>query len=191
MSSREDESAGPIVQLKITLKDSRPPIWRRILVAGDVPLEKLQRILQIIMGWTDSHLHLFTIHGRDYGVPDRELDFGRQTLSERRVRLLEVVHGEKDRFLYEYDFGDNWTHQILVEKIIPKEAGKHYPVCVAGKRACPPEDCGGIWAYENFLEAIKDTRHPEHEDMLQWIGGGFNAEAFSLDEVNQQLRRLR
>ena len=191
MSSREDRSAGPIYQLKITLKDSRPPIWRRILVAGDVSLAKLHGILQIVMGWTDSHLHQFTIHGRDYGVPDRELDFGHRTLSERRVRLFEVVYGEKDRFLYEYDFGDSWTHQILVEKIIPKEEGKHYPVCVAGKRACPPEDCGGIWGYENFLEAIKDAGHPEHEDMIEWIGGGFDAEAFSLDEVNQRLRRLR
>ena len=160
-------------------------------MAGDVSLAKLHGILQIVMGWTDSHLHQFTIHDRDYGVPDRELDFGQQTLSERRVRLLEVVYGEKDRFVYEYDFGDSWTHQILVEKIIAKEEGKRYPVCVAGKRACPPEDCGGIWGYENFLAVIKDAGHPEHEEMIEWIGGVFNAEAFSLDEVNQRLRRLR
>ena len=191
MSSSEGASAAPICQLKITLKGSKPPIWRRILVAGDVSLAKLNVILQRVMGWTDSHLHLFTIHGRDYGVPNRELDFGQRMLSEKRVRLLEVVYGEKDRFLYEYDFGDSWTHQIRLEKIILREEGKHYPVCVAGQRACPPEDCGGIWGYENFLEAIQDAEHPEHEETIEWIGGGFDAEEFNLDAVNQRLRRFR
>src|SRR2546421_5878331 len=119
MSSKKKPSAAPIWQLKITLKDSSPPIWRRILVAGDTSLAKLHRILQTVMGWTDSHLHQFMIDRRYYGVPDRE--FGNKTEDERRVKLVEVVHGEKDRFLYEYDFGDGWSHQIFVEKIAPKE----------------------------------------------------------------------
>jgi Plasmid pRiA4b ORF-3-like protein len=145
MSSRERKSSAVICQVKITLKHSSPPIWRRILVAGDTSLSKLHRILQIVMGWMDGHLHQFTIHGRDYGVPDREFDFGQRTLNEKSAKLLDVIHGEKDRFLYEYDFGDGWTHDILVEKTIPREAGKRYPLCLAGKRACPPEDCGGVW----------------------------------------------
>lgn len=189
MSSKKKPSDAPVWQLKITLKDSSPPIWRRILVADDTSLSKLHLILQIAMGWTDSHLHQFTIHGRDYGVPDRE--FEGRTEDERKVRLLQVIDGEKDRFLYEYDFGDSWTHQILVEKMAPREEGKRYPVCVAGKMACPPEDCGGVWGYQNFLKAISDPKHPEHEDMIEWIGGGFDPKAFDLDGVNQQLGRLR
>lgn len=189
MSSKKKPSDAPVWQLKITLKDSSPPIWRRILVAGDTSLAKLHRILQTVMGWTDSHLHQFMIDRRYYGVPDPE--FGNETEDERRVKLVEVVHGEKDRFLYEYDFGDGWSHQILVEKIAPKEEGKYYPVCVAGKRSCPPEDCGGIWGYQNFLEAISDPKHPEHESMTEWIGARFDPEAFKLDWINQQLRGVK
>jgi Plasmid pRiA4b ORF-3-like protein len=192
MSSKEKLSAAPVWQLKITLKHSSPPIWRRILVADDTPLAKLHRILQIVMGWGDSHLHQFTIRGRDYGVPFRDFgEFGSKIENEKSVKLIDVVYGEKDRFVYEYDFGDSWTHQIVVEKKVTKEEGKHYPVCVAGNRACPPEDCGGIWGYENFLEAIRDPKHPEHKYLIEWIGGGFDPEALDLDQVNRQLRRLR
>ncbi len=192
MSSKKNLSTGPVWQLKITLKDSRPPIWRRILVAEDTSLAKLHLILQVTMGWWDSHLHKFTIHGRDYGVPDREFSqFASRTENEKNAKLMGVVHGEKDRFAYEYDFGDDWLHQIVVEKIVAREEGKRYPVCVAGARACPPEDCGGIWGYENFLKAISDPKHPEHDDMIEWVDGGFDPEAFDLDQVNRQLRRLR
>jgi hypothetical protein len=192
MSSKKKLSAAPVWQLKITLKDSSPPIWRRILVTGDTSLEKLHRILQLAMGWWDCHLHQFMIHGRDFGVPDLELaEFGNRIENEKNVTLMEVVHGVKDRFVYEYDFGDSWTHQIIVEKIIPKVEGKYYPVCVAGKRACPPEDCGGVWGYMNFLEAISDPKHPEHESMTEWIGARFDPEALNLDSINQGLREVK
>jgi hypothetical protein len=192
MSSKEKVSAAPVCQLKITLKDSSPPIWRRIIVAGDTSLAKLHGILQIAMGWWDCHLHQFTIHDRDYGVPDREIgQFGSRIENEKNAKLMSVVHGDKDRFIYEYDFGDSWTHQIVVEKIVPKEIGKHYPVCVAGKRSCPPEDCGGIWGYQNFLKAISDPKHPEHESMTEWIGARFDSEAFDLDSINQRLRGVK
>jgi hypothetical protein len=98
---------------------------------------------------------------------------------------------EKDKCLYEYDFGDSWEHEVLVEKILPREQGKRYPVCLTGKRACPPEDCGGIWGYAEFLEAINDPQHPEHEEMREWVGGEFDAEAFDPDEVNRELQRLK
>ena len=124
-------------------------------------------------------------------MPDRELDFGQPTVNEKGVRLVDVIDGAKDRFVYEYDFGDSWTHQIVVEKIVPREKGKRYPVCIAGAMACPPEDCGGIWGYENFLEAIKDPKHEEHESMLEWIGGPFDAEAFNLDNINGLLKGIR
>jgi Plasmid pRiA4b ORF-3-like protein len=192
MRSKEKVPAAPVCQLKITLKDSRPPVWRRVLVAGDTPLARLHRILQVTMGWEDCHLHQFTIHGRDYGVPNRDLGpFGRRIENEKNAKLMSIVYGEKDRFIYEYDFGDSWTHQIVVEKIAPREAGKPYPVCVAGARACPPEDCGGVWGYMNFLEAINDPKHPEHDNMIEWIGGGVDPEAFNMDGINQRLRKIK
>ena len=96
----------------------------------------------------------------------------------------------KDRFVYEYDFGDSWEHQIVVEKVLVPEAGVRYPVCLAGKRACPPEDVGGIWGYAEFLEAMRDPEHTEHETMLAWIGGAFDAQAFDLEGINQRLRHI-
>ena len=109
----------------------------------------------------------------------------------RRVTLATLVRGEKCKFLYEYDFGDSWEHELLVEKILPREEGKRYPLCLTGKRACPPEDCGGMWGYVGFLAAIRDPKHPEHKGMLEWIGGEFDPDVFDLDEVNTELQRLK
>ena len=108
----------------------------------------------------------------------------------RRVTLAALGQGAKDKFLYEYDFGDSWEHELLIEKVLPWEAGKHYPGCLTGKRACPPEDCGGIWGDASFLEARQDPQHPEHEEMVDWVGGAFDPEAFDLDEVNRELQNL-
>jgi len=178
-----------VYQLKVTLKGSKPPIWRRIQVPGDVTLYKLHKVLQVAMGWTDSHLHQFIAHGRYYGEPDP--DFAdMDVVNERRVKLSQVADREKAKFIYEYDFGDDWLHEILVEKILPPEAGASYPACLAGKRSAPPEDCGGIWGYEEFLGAIGDPKHPEHEEMLEWVGGEFDPEAFDLAAVNRELRQL-
>lgn len=179
--------ASPIYQLKVTLQGIRPPIWRRIQVRAGITLPRLHDTIQVAMGWTDSHLHQFTIGGVAYGLPDP--DFGDEMRSEQRVKLERVVTTEKDRFVYEYDFGDSWTHAILLEKLVLPEPGLHYPRCLAGKRACPPEDVGGVWGYADFLEAIRRSDHPEHEEMLEWCGGAFDPEAFSLDEVNQALSR--
>ena len=106
------------------------------------------------------------------------------------MSLQQVVSRVKDKLIYEYDFGDSWEHELLVEKILPLEEGKRYPVCLTGKRACPPEDCGGIWGYASLLEAIRDPEHPEHEEMVDWVGGEFDPEAFDLDEVNRELQNL-
>jgi hypothetical protein len=108
----------------------------------------------------------------------------------RKVTLATLVRGETFTFLYEYDFGDRWEHDLLIEKILPREDGKRYPLCLTGKRACPPEDCGGIWGYTAFLQAIRDPKHPEHEAMLEWIGGEFVSEVCDLDEINKDLQRL-
>jgi hypothetical protein len=188
--ARAQQSTTPVVyQIKVTLKGSKPPIWRRLQVTTDTPLARLHRILQRVMGWEGSHLYQFVIGGITYGEPAMlgELD----AKDARTVTLEILVPREKSKFLYEYDFGDSWDHELLVEKRLPFEAGKRYPVCLTGRRACPPEDCGGIWGYASFLEAIRDPEHPEHEEMLEWVGGEFDPEAFDLDEVNMELQRLK
>jgi hypothetical protein len=180
-----------VYQLKVTLADVRPPVWRRIQVPADVTLGKLHRILQTAMGWTDSHLHRFEAGGVSYGVPDLELDFR----SERSAKLRDVAPGEKAKFRYEYDFGDGWMHQLVVEKVLPAEPGRKYPACLQGKRACPPEDCGGPWGYEELLDTLKNPEHPDHEEMKDWVEdmveGEFDPESFDQEEVNRCLSRIR
>jgi len=149
----------------------------------------VHEVIQIAMGWTDSHLHQFIVAGRYYSVPSPQ-DL-RPVLDERRHTLSQIAPGEKSRLVYEYDFGDSWEHEILVEKILPPETGVKYPVCIKGKRACPPEDVGGIWGYADFLEAIQDPKHEEHASYVEWIGSTFDAEEFNLDEINQALRRVK
>jgi len=137
------KSVGSIYQLKITLKDSKPPIWRRVLVPGSFRLGKLHRVIQIAMGWTDSHLHMFIVNGNYYGVPSPD-DY-EPVKSETRFKLETIAPPVKGKFIYEYDFNDNWIHTVLVEKILPPAPGEKYPQCITGKRACPPEDVGGVW----------------------------------------------
>jgi Plasmid pRiA4b ORF-3-like protein len=185
-------TTGSVYQLKVTLRDSKPPIWRRIQVPADITLAKLHRIIQVTMGWSNSHMHQFIVGDAYYGVPDSGMDFGMdmEVKSESKVKLDKVAAAEKSRFVYEYDFGDSWEHQILVEKILPATEGAQYPICLAGKRACPPEDIGGVWGYDGFLEAIKDPEHPEHDDMVEWMDEDFDPEAFDLERINKALKRL-
>ena len=184
MPKKVDESQ--VFQLKVTLKGSKPPIWRRIQARGSMTLEDMHYVLQIVMGWTNSHLHQFVVDGVYYGAHDSQ--WGPEVVSERRVKLEQIVSAVKDRFIYEYDFGDSWVHQIEVEKVLPAEAGVKYPVCVKGRRACPPEDIGGMWGYYGLLEAIQDPNNPEYEDMLDWVGGSFDPAEFDVDSVNRRLR---
>ena len=179
-----------IYQIKVTLNDSKPPIWRRFLVEDKTTLLKLHDILQIVMGWTNSHLHHFIIDGEFYSEPFDD-EFGVETKDSSRYKLNQFVGRDGFKFRYEYDFGDSWLHDLVVEKILPAEKGARYPVCVAGKRACPPEDVGSIPGYEDFLKAISNPKHPEHEQMLEWVGGDFDSEKFSVDEVNKALRNPR
>ena len=178
-----------IYQVKVTLDGIRPPIWRRILVTSDTTLGKLHSIPQVVMGWDDYHLHQFIINKTYYGPPD--LDLMLDLKDEKKMRLEQVVLREQTKFIYEYDFGDSWYHNILIEKILPPDTKKHYPVCIKGKRACPPEDCGGESGYDYYLEAIQDTDHPEHEEMLEWRGDSFDPKAFDIDEINRVLKNIR
>jgi hypothetical protein len=189
--AKGDQPDAAIYQLKVTLRGSKPPIWRRILVPADTSLSKLHRILQATMGWYDAHLHQFIV-GRTFYSPPSGYGFDElDAESTRGVKLNMIAPREKSKFIYEYDFGDSWEHEILVEKILPREPGTRYPVCIKGKRACPPEDCGGVWGYAALLETIADPSHPEHEEMLEWLGNGFDPEAFDLEAINQRLRSIR
>ncbi len=179
---------GAVYQVKVTLKGSRPPIWRRLLISGDTDLGKLHRILQVAMDWGDEHLHVFRTSRGEYSDPRARVE---GTRDEKRVTLADVAPAEKSKLVYEYDFGDSWEHEIVVEKVLPAQAGTQYPVCVAGKRSAPLEDSGGVWGYANLVEALSDPNHEDHEDMLEWAGEGFDPEAFDLDEVNDRLAGLR
>jgi hypothetical protein len=139
------------------------------------------------MGWWDYHLHQFTVGAVTYGVPHP--DDWMEVKDERQVRLSEISN-EGSQFVYEYDFGDSWEHVLDVERVLEPEPGRRYPVCIEGERATPPEDAGGIWGYEAYVEAIQDPDHPEHEECLGWRGE-FDPEAFNLKAVNRALRALR
>lgn len=177
-----------LYQLKITLRHIRPPVWRRLVVPADIKLPKLHEVLQAAMGWTNSHLHAFRVNGVTYGEPDPDFDAGMK--SERGVRL-DSVAGEGGSLIYDYDFGDGWEHDIKVEAAIPAETDTPRYLCTAGERTCPPEDCGGPPGYMELLEALRDRKHPQHADMLEWMGGEFDPEAFDLDAVNSALRGIR
>ncbi len=181
-----------IRQLKVTIKHIEPLIWRRLQVPADIKLAALHDVLQTAFGWTDSHLHQFVIGDVFYGLPDPDFsDWGRRVNDERRARLHKVTRRGVKRFLYEYDFGDGWEHQVILEKVHAPEEEVAYPRCVAGARACPPEDCGGPWGYQEFLEAILDPDHPDHDEMSEWLDEDFDSEAFDLEAVNARLQPRR
>ena len=155
---------------------------------GTLPLSDLHHVIQTVFGWTDSHLHLFTIAGRRFGQPD---DFDENVLAEAEVTVAQALSAAVKRFSYSYDFGDDWEHEVVIEKTLGGDAGRERPLCLAGKRHRPPEDCGGPRGYHDLLDAIRNPRHREHQAMLEWIGGEFDPEAFDLAGVNRGLARLR
>jgi hypothetical protein len=176
------ETGGPIYRLKVTLRGSRPPIWRRFLVPGGITLKRLHDSLQAVMGWYDGHLHQFQCGGKLFGTSDRE--FGISRISETKTTVDQLLRRPKDRLLYEYDFGDGWEHDVILEAILPPGRGDRYPIVVAGHRACPPEDVGGIPGYEYFLEILANPKHPEYQEMVDWAGDRFDPEHFDLQETN-------
>ena len=153
---------------------------------ADVTLGDLNYILQAAMGWTNSHLHQFTVNEISYSDPRFELDEV-EVGDEFEVTLCEAAPKVGTHLLFMYDFGDGWEHDVVIEKIVQAEPGKSYPICVAGERACPPEDCGGVWGYVDFLEAISDPDHEEREQMLEWVGGKFDPDAFDVEALNRRL----
>lgn len=176
-----------VYQFKITLQDIKPPIWRRIQVPETYMFWDLHVAIQDVMGWTDTHLHEFVIKnpktGRkvNIGIPDE--DCLSKVHEGWKKRIADFFSLSNPKAKYDYDFGDNWQHIVTLEEILPRQKGVEYPLCVAGKRACPPEDCGGLYGYEDFLAIIMDPDHEEHDSMLEWAGGEFHPEHFDCSEV--------
>ena len=177
----------PVYQMKVRLTEIEPPIWRRFLVAGDQSLYRLHLILQTVMGWENYHLYEFIIDEIEYGEPDDE--YQPDIKLARKTMLSQVIHSQGQKFRYNYDYGDNWEHEITVEEISEPKPNIFYPVCLEGECACPPEDVGGVSGYEDFLEIIRDPGHEEYEHMISWSGWGFDPEAFDSLSVNKELRR--
>jgi len=178
-------------RLKVTLRGVRPPIWRRIEVPSEIKLSELAGVLEAATGWMGGHLHAFEAGGVLYETPDGD-DLGfRPSRDERTVRLGDVLPAVKEKMRWDYDFGDGWEHDVVVEAIEPRGRDAAAPVCLAGKRACPPDDCGGPWGYGNLLAALSDPTHEEHEELAEWVPPGFDPEAFDAEESTAMMRSAR
>ncbi len=180
-----------VYQFRITLKGIKPPIWRRIQVPEIYTFWDLHVAIQDAMGWDDYHFHEFEVVNLstglkvNIGIPTPEDEFfSREVLPGWKEKIADFFSMENRTARYVYDFGDDWEHKIQLEKILPREKGVKYPICIKGKRACPPEDCGGVWGYAELLEIIKDPRHEEYEEMMEWLGGDFDPEHFDVNEVS-------
>jgi hypothetical protein len=179
----ESGGGASLYQLKITLRWSKPAIWRRVMVRADMKLNRLHDVIQRLMPWTNSHLHQFIAGEKYYGMADPKFaDMGPEMLNEKRYTLADLAPGAKKKFIYEYDFGDGWEHEVV---------GFKHPICLAGANACPPDDCGGIPGYYNLLEALANPKHPEHTHLKEWIGGEWDAAWFYLDGINDDLKRFK
>ena len=170
-----------VFQIKIVLKFSKPPIWRRILVEDSIKLPEFHKIIQTVMGWTDSHLHQFISQERYYG-PSSEDTYG-ETIEYKNKKIRDLLKHEKEKIKYEYDFGDGWEHEITLEKVFKNQTIEK-PICIAGKRNCPPEDCGGPYGYMDMLRVLNDHENEDYEEYKSWIGDDFDSEYFDKEVIN-------
>jgi hypothetical protein len=179
--------------LKITLRHTHPPIWRRVEVSSAASLGILHEVLQRVFDWTESHLHDFQAGRRRFGSPRLADGWGEagDVEDERRVTLAGVVPRKGAKLLYRYDFGDDWQRDIVVEEILPADSAVHSPRCLDGARAAPPEDCGGPFGYAELLEALADPTRSDHAERLEWLGDRFDPGAFGLATTNRALARSR
>jgi hypothetical protein len=174
-------------QFYVELEDVRPKVWRRFLVPVTVELPSVHTTILFGMGWQGGHIHEFLFGHDSYGRKDPpfEPDF-EDVLDESGVSLREALGGRKT-FVYVYDYGDNWRHKVKIEKVVALDTPIDRGVCIDGENACPPEDVGGAPGYEEFLEALRDPSHPEHDHLKAWIGGAFDPQAFDVAETNARL----
>ena len=186
-----------ILQIRISLVGITPPIWRTIQVPMTYTFWDLHVAIQDCMGWSDYHLHEFTVLDlrtnslKNIGIPDEEFAESHPVTEGWEIPLIDFLHEDSPVARYEYDFGDSWVHVIQVEAELKGDSKKKYPLCLGGERNCPPEDCGGTMGYEEFLGAISDKKHPEHKSMLEWAGGSFNPEEFDPSKVVFEDPRVR
>jgi hypothetical protein len=193
MASTTEVEPRYVVQLCITLLDTKPKIWRRIQVE-DCTLDQLHAHIQTAMGWGNSHLHHFWIDGKRFGDPgllNDDFDSDDKLHDSTKIMLSELLVKKREDFAfgYEYDFGDSWEHEIVFEGLVPAEQGAKYPRCIEGKRACPPDDCGGAPGFENFLFVMADRKHPDHRDLKDWYGGKFDAEKFDPAKATKEMKK--
>jgi hypothetical protein len=179
---------GEVFELRVTLDEIEPPVWRRVLVDASSTLAEVHEVIQAAFGWWDYHLHEFTIGRTRYGVPDPDDDWGLPLKDERKVPIGKVA-GMGTRIGYLYDFGDSWHHTIAVDGIWPGARAEKVPACIGGARACPPEDCGGVGGYEELRCALADPTDSEHESLKEWIGRPFDPEAFDPAAFETNLRQ--
>lgn len=179
--------ATKIYRLKVTLQETTPAVWRSLLVPADVTLGKLHNVVQIAMGWTNSHLHCFEAWSGRYGMVGIEEDAD-DLKDERRMKLSAVLPTKGACLIYRYDYGDDWEHLVELEAIIEPDRRHAYPLCIGGARACPPEDCGGTSGYEELCRVLKSPKDEEHDSMLTWLGGYFDPAAFDANAVNKTFR---
>lgn len=178
------------LQLHIELRGSKPKIWRRVLVPETITLVKLHAVIQAVFGWSGGHLHEFSVGEERFGTPDPEYDAWGEVRNERTTRLASALGGART-MNYVYDFGDNWQHRIKVEKTFEPAPAGMLPLCVAGASATPPDDCGGIYGYYDFVAAVSDPQHPEHAEMTEWIGRPWDVAEFDLNRANTWLREVK
>jgi Plasmid pRiA4b ORF-3-like protein len=180
-----------IFQIQVVLLGFKPKIWRRILIPSDLLLSDFHKIIQTTMGWTNSHLHHFIKNGIYYSVKFPDDDFWDNKINvdykKKKVCISDILNIEKAKITYEYDFGDGWIHDIILEKILLFDENVKYPTCLAGKMSCPPEDCGGVWGYSDMLEILKQPDTEEYDSYIEWLGGEFDPEYFNKEEVNELL----
>lgn len=186
ISPSQQHATAQAYQLHVELDGVRPKVWRRLLVPITVELSRLHVMLLWGTGWDGGHVHEFVFAGANYAAVEPLADLPEGVLDEENVPLREAL-GRSRKFIYVYDYGDNWQHKVTVEKIVTLDAPISRAVCVAGENACPPQDVGGAPGYEEFLEALADPSHPEHEALTKWIGRQFDPKAFDLAEVNSRL----
>src|SRR5205807_7847398 len=175
--------SGAIYQFKVALIGITPPIWRRVQVTGNYTLAQLHRVLQVVMGWENYHLYMFRMGSKKYGPPDPDGVDDLGMVDAKRIRLAAVMPRVGTTFTYVYDYGDDWEHELLLEATLMPKPAVTYPRCLADERRCPPEDAGGIGGYADYLEAMFDPNHAEHEERMMWRGP-FDAEEFSVEKVN-------
>ncbi len=189
---RSSRLTGEVYQFRVTLQDTHPPVWRRFQVE-DCTLNQLHEHIQTAMGWTNSHLHQFQIEGRLYGDPElMQENFAQLNFADSTTTAVSEIlppGRERFRFEYEYDFGDDWQHDVLFEGRLRAEPGSRFPVCVEGERACPPEDVGGPFGYADLLEALADPAHESHDTLQIWLGRPFDPETFDEREATRRMIR--